>query len=228
MTLSRFSIHKPVTTLVFLASIIVLGVIAASKMKLAYFPDVEFPGIFIQVPYPNSSPQQIEKNIIKPIEEAISTMSGIKKMESTATADEARIQLQFDWGVKLDMVRTEIAEKIELIRKDLPSDVERINVLNFNAGDIPVVQSRISAPGIDLAANYDLLEKRIKVPIERIPGVARVELNGILPKAIYIDLILNKILEHKIDVGRLAESLQKNNSNISIGKIRGEDSVITV
>ena len=228
MSISKFSIHKPVTTLVFLASIIVMGVISTSRMKLAYFPDVEFPGIFIQVPYPNSSPQQIEKNIIKPIEEALSTLSGIKKMESTATADEGRIQLQFDWGVKLDMVRTEVAEKIELIRKDLPADVEQINVLNFNASDIPVVQARISAPGIDLASNYDLLEKRIKIPIERIPGVARVELNGVLPKALWIDLILNKLVEHKVDVGKLAEDLQKSNSNLSVGKIRGEESVITV
>jgi HAE1 family hydrophobic/amphiphilic exporter-1 len=228
MSISKFSIHKPITTLVFLASIIVLGVISTSRMKLAYFPDIEFPGIFIQVPYPNSSPQQIEKNIIKPIEEALSTLSSIKKMESTATADEGHIQLQFDWGVKLDIVRTEVAEKIELIRKDLPPDVEHINVLNFNSSDIPVVQARISAPGIDLAANYDLLEKRIKMPIERLPGVARVELNGVLPKALWVDLILNKLVEHKINVGEIAEGLQKSNSNLSVGKIRGKDSVITV
>jgi HAE1 family hydrophobic/amphiphilic exporter-1 len=228
MSISKLSIHKPVTTLVFLASIIVIGFIATSRMKLAYFPDVEFPGIFIQIPYPNSSPQQIEKNIIKPIEEALSTLSGIKKMESTATADEGNIQLRFDWGVKLDMVRTEVAEKIELIRKDLPSDIEHINVLNFNASDIPVVQARISSPGIDLASNYDLLEKRIKIPLERIPGVARVELNGVLPKALWIDLILNKLVEHKVDVGQLAEDLQKSNSNLSVGKIRGEDSVMMV
>src|SRR3990172_6785437 len=166
MSLSKFSIHRPITTIVFLASILVLGFIATSRMKLAYFPDVEFPGIYVQVPYPNSSPQQIEKNIIKPIEEALSTLSGIKKMESTAKADEGTIQLEFDWGTKLDLVRTEVSEKIELIRKDLPTDVERINVLNFNTSDIPIVQGRISAPQIDLASNYDLLEKRIKVPIE--------------------------------------------------------------
>jgi hydrophobic/amphiphilic exporter-1 (mainly G- bacteria), HAE1 family len=228
MSVSKISIHKPITTLVFLASIIVLGVISTSRMKLAYFPDVEFPGIFIEVPYPNSSPQQIEKNIIKPIEEALSTLSSIKKMESTASADDAKIQLQFDWGVKLDLVRTEIAEKIELIRKDLPPDVEHVSVLNFNASDIPVVQARISAPGIDLAANYDLLETRIKRPIERIPGVAKVELNGVLPKALWVDLILNKLTEHKINVGAVAEGLQKSNSNLSVGKIRNRDSVITV
>ncbi len=228
MSISSLSIHKPITTIVFLASILVLGIISTSRMKLAYFPDLEFPGIFIQIPYPNSSPQQIEKNIIKPIEEALSTLSGIKKMESTATADEGNIQLQFDWGVKLDVVRTEVAEKIELIRKDLPADIERVIVLNFNTSDIPVVQARVSAPGIDLAANYDLLEKRIEIPLERIPGVARVDLNGVLPKAIWLDLILNKLVEHKINVGKLAEDLQKSNSNISVGKIRGEESIITV
>lgn len=228
MSLSRIAIHRPITTLVFLASIMVVGFIAATRMKLAYFPNVDFPQIMVQVPYPNSSPSQIEKNIIKPIEETLSTISGIKNMNSTATADGAEISLEFDWGKKLDIVRTEVSEKIELVRKDLPPDVEMINIMNFTSSDIPVVQARISAPGVDLAANYDLLEKHVKAPIQRIPGVAKVDLNGVEPKAIYVDLILDKLREHNIDVGTLFERLQKNNSNVSIGKIRNEDYVITV
>jgi hydrophobic/amphiphilic exporter-1 (mainly G- bacteria), HAE1 family len=228
MSLSRLAIHRPITTLVFLASIMVLGGIATSRMKLAYFPDIDFPQIFIQVPYPNSSPSQIEKNIIKPIEEGLSTLSGIKQMNSRATADGAEINLQFDWGIKLDLIRTEVGEKIELVRKDLPQDVERVNIFNFNSSDIPIVQARISAPGVDLAANYDLLEKRVKLPLQRIPGVARVDLNGVDRKAIYVDLILDKIREHNIDVSKIAERLQKNNGDISIGKLHGEDSVVTV
>lgn len=228
MSLPRFAIQRPITTIVFLASIMVVGIIATTRMKLAYFPDIDFPQILIQVQYPNSSPSQIEKNIIKPIEETLSTMSGIKTMNSSATADGAEIQLQFDWGIKLDLIRTEVGEKIEIVRKDLPPDVRRINIMNFSSSDIPVVQARISAPGIDLAANYDLLEKRVKIPIQRIPGVARVDLNGVSPKAIYVDLILNKVREHNIDLGQLIEKLQKNNSNVSIGKIRNNDSVVTV
>src|SRR5262249_26866492 len=159
---------------VFLASIMVLGAIAASRMKLAFYPEIDFPQIFIQVPYPNSSPSQIEKNIIKPIEEALSTMSGIKHLNSKATADGAEINLQFDWGMKLDMIRAEVGEKVDLVRKDLPADVEMINIFKFNSSDIPIVRARISAPGVDLASNYDLLEKRVKMPLQRIPGVARV------------------------------------------------------
>ena len=228
MNLAGLAIRKPITTIVILASIVVLGAIAATRMKLAYLPNVDFPQVMIRVDYPNSSPTQIEKNIVKPIEEALSTMSGIKNMNSQSTADGAEITLEFDWGLKLDLIRTEIGEKVEMVRKDLPADVEHINIFNFSSNDIPVVQARVSAPGIDLAANYDLLEKKIKVPIQRIPGVARVDLEGVNPKVIYVDLILNKIREHNIDVGRLAELLQKNGANVSIGKIRSESNVITV
>jgi HAE1 family hydrophobic/amphiphilic exporter-1 len=228
MSLSKTAIHRPITTIVFLASIMVIGVLATMRMKLAYFPNVDFPQIQIYVAYPNSSPSQIEKNIIKPIEETLATLSGIKNMNSNATADGAQINLEFDWGKKLDLVRTEVDQKMDQVRKDLPPDVERIQVMNFSSNDIPVVQARISAPGVDLAANYDLLEKHVKAPIQRIPGVAKVELDGILPKAVYIDLILDKIREHNIDIGQLVERLQKNNSNVSVGKVRNEDNVITV
>ncbi|PWT92713.1 MAG: hypothetical protein C5B54_03090, partial [Acidobacteria bacterium] len=228
MSLSRTAIHRPITTLVFLASIMVLGAIAASRMKLAFYPEIDFPQIFIQVPYPNSSPSQIEKNIIKPIEEALSTMSGIKHLNSKATADGAEINLQFDWGMKLDMIRAEVGEKVDLVRKDLPADVEMINIFKFNSSDIPIVRARISAPGVDLASNYDLLEKRVKMPLQRIPGVARVTLDGVEPKAIYVDLVLDKIREHNVDVGNLADRIQKNNGDISVGKIHGNDYVMTI
>ncbi len=228
MNLSKIAIHRPIATLVFLSSIMVIGVIAATRMKLAYFPNVEFPQIQIVVPYPNSSPSQIEKKIIKPIEESLATLSGIKNINSTATADGAQINLEFDWGKKLAIVRTEVDQKVELARKELPADVERISIMNFSSSDIPVVQARISAPGVDLAANYDLLEKHVKAPIQRIPGVAKVELDGVLAKAVYIDLILDKLREHNIDVGGLVDRLQRNNTNMSIGKVRNQDNVITV
>ena len=144
---------------------------------------VDFPVVMIRVHYPNSSPTQIEKNIVKPIEEALSTISGIKNMNSSATADGAEIEFEFDWGFKLDLIRTEIGEKVEMVRQELPADVEHINIFNFNSNDIPVVQARVSAPGIDLASNYDLLEKKIKVPIQRIAGVARVDLEGVTQKS---------------------------------------------
>ena len=89
----------------------------------------------------------------------------------------------------------------------------------FSTTQIPVVEARISAPGIDLSGNYDLLEKRVVNPITRVPGVAKVELNGVEPNEVRINLRLGKIAEHGVDLGDLAARLMAANRNVSLGKL---------
>ncbi len=203
-------------------SLLLLGAIAIYRIPLAFLPTLDWPEMWIWIPYPNSSPVYIEKNIIKPAEEMLSTLSGLKKIQSTAEPDSASFQLTFDWGKKLDMVRVQVDEKLDIARREMPDDVEHIYVFNFNTTDIPVVQSRISAPGVDLSKNYDLLDKRIANKIRRIPGVAKVELNGVQAKDINIYLILDKIKEHGVDVAQLVRRLQGANVQMSIGKVSEE------
>ncbi len=96
--LADMSVRRPTTTGMVLVSVLVLGVIAFMKLPLAFFPDIDFPAVFVTVPYPNSSPQQIEERIVKPIEEALATLPGVTKMSSQASADDGSIQIFFDWG----------------------------------------------------------------------------------------------------------------------------------
>ncbi len=98
----------------------------------------------------------------------------------------------------------------------------------FSTTQIPVVEARISAPGIDLSGNYDLLEKRVVNPITRVPGVAKVELNGVEPNEVRINLRLGKIAEHGVDLGDLAARLMAANRNVSLGKLDSEGQVIHV
>ena len=96
MSLPSLAVKRPVTTVMLLLSVIVIGGLALSRMRLAFLPEVDAPFIGIQIPYPNSNPTQIEKEIIKPIEEVLSTLSGIKKLSATANADSAEIFMEFD------------------------------------------------------------------------------------------------------------------------------------
>ena len=219
MRLAELSVHRPVTVFMGLVSLVVLGGVAVTRLPLAFLPTVDAPFIAISVPYPNSSPSQVEREIVKPLEEALSTLSGVKKLTSTANADSAQLNLEFSWGQSIGMIRLKVGEKIDQIRKDLPVDVERINIQTFNTAQIPVVEARVSAPGIDLSRNYDLLEERVINPIRRIPGVARVELNGIAPREVKIDLILDRIKSHRLDIGALVGRLQGSNLNVAIGRI---------
>jgi HAE1 family hydrophobic/amphiphilic exporter-1 len=228
MRLAELSVHRPVATFMGLVSLVVLGAVAIMRLPLAFLPTVDAPFISISVPYPNSSPTQVERELVKPLEEALATLSGVKKLTSTASADSARIQLQFSWGQSIDMIRLKVGEKIDQVRKDLPADVERINIQTFNTAQIPVVEARVAAPGIDLSRNYDLLEQRVVNPIKRIPGVARVELNGVAPREVRIELLLDRIKAHRLDVGALVERMQGSNLNVSIGKISDGQQVLHV
>ena len=227
MSLAKLAVKRPVTTAMILVSILVMGGIAAMRLPLAYLPEIDVPFIGIQIPYPNSNPQQVEKEIVRPVEELLATLPGVKTLNATATADQAEFFLEFDWGNSLDIVRMQVGEKMDQIKPDLPAGIGEVFIFSFNTTDIPVVQGRISAQGVDLAESYSLLEARVVNRLRRVPGVGRVDLGGVLPNEIYIDLILDKISAHNVDVGALMSKLQGATSNVVLGQVADDNMSFT-
>jgi hydrophobic/amphiphilic exporter-1 (mainly G- bacteria), HAE1 family len=219
LNLPRLAVQRPVTTLMGLVTVMVIGGIALARLPLVFLPSVDLPFIGIIIPYPNSSPSQVEKDITKPVEQALSTLAGVKRLRATSGADQAEFQMEFDWGQSLDIVRMQVSEKMDQIKAGLPAGVGQVLIFSFNTNDIPVVQARIAAEGVDLSNNYDLLETRIANRIRRVPGVARVDLNGVAPKEIFIDLVLDRVKEHGVDVGKLIGRIQGASSNMVLGQV---------
>lgn len=219
MNLPRLAVRRPVTTAMLLISILVLGGIAAVRLPLAYLPEVDFPFVGVEIPYPSSNPQQIEREITKPVEEVLATLPGIRKLSSQSTADEASIFLEFDWGNELDVVRMLVSEKMDQVKPELPAGIGEVVIFSFNTTDIPVVQGRVSSRGVDLAASYELIEARVLNRLRRVPGVARVTLGGVAPREIFIDLILDKVKLHAVDVGGLIDRLQGASGNLVLGQV---------
>jgi hydrophobic/amphiphilic exporter-1 (mainly G- bacteria), HAE1 family len=213
------AVRRPVTTIMVLLSVIVVGAIAISRMPLAFLPEVDAPFIGIRIQYPNSNPSQVEREIVKPVEELLATLPSVKKLRSTASADSAEFQMEFDWGLDLDIVRMLVSEKMDQIRPSLPQGIGEIFIYSFNTSDIPVIEARIAAQGVDLSQNYDLIEARVLNRLRRVPGVARVDLNGVAPPEIYIDLLLDKVKAHNIDLGALIGMLQGASSNMVLGQV---------
>ncbi|MCU0304527.1 MAG: efflux RND transporter permease subunit [Thermoanaerobaculales bacterium] len=218
MNLPNLAVRRPITTAMILVSVLLVGSIAFNRLPLAFLPELDAPFMFVQIPYPNSHPQQIEREITKPVEEILSTLSGVKKLNSTTDADGAQFFMEFTWGEEIDVIRMKVSEKMDQVEPTLPPDIGPILIFSFNTSDIPVVQGRIAAEGVDLSQNYELLEARILNPLRRIDGVARVDLNGVEPRELYVDLILDKVKEHSVDVGALARLLQSVSSNMVLGR----------
>ena len=218
MNLTRTSLRRPVTTLMFFVCFIVLGVISARLLPMEFFPDLDAPFIFVDIPYPGSTPEEIERQITQPAEEVVATISGIKRMESNSHTSGAWIRLNFDWGVDTDVKALEAKEKLEGIRHLFPDDLERFFIRKWSTADMEILTLRISS-NRDLSNAYDMLNRNIKRRVERIEGISKVDLYGVEKKEIRIKLSADKIIEHGIDIGLLSQILRRSNFMVTAGKI---------
>jgi HAE1 family hydrophobic/amphiphilic exporter-1 len=219
--LAQFSIQHPVTVLMLFASIMVLGAVSLSRIPVVLTPDVSFPFVGVNIPYPNATPGQVLETIAKPVEEALSALPNVQRIQSNSTDNGANVNLSLDWGQDVDMILADVREKIDAVRPELPSDVQRVNIGSWSTNDEPILGGQFSSK-IDLRNAYDLLDAKVKKPIERIPGVAEVELFGAFRREVDIYLRLDDIRRHRVDVGSLFRRLDSANLNVSLGRV--EDS----
>jgi HAE1 family hydrophobic/amphiphilic exporter-1 len=230
VTLPELAIKRHVTTLMIIVSLVVLGLVALAKLPLAFMPDFERPYLFVRLPYENASPDQIERMIVRPTEDALGSLKGLKNMWSHCGEDGGMIRLEFDWSTDMQIARVETWEKIDRVRRDLPEDIGDITVgSNWDSreADMPIVEGRLSSKR-DLSESWDLLEKRIVKPIERIPGVAQVRLDGVNPREVRINLNLGKLESHGVDIRTVVQLLRASNFDMSLGHIRDGDRQFTV
>lgn len=212
------ALRRPVTTVVVFVALALVGLIASRLLPLEQFPDIEFPGIFVQIPYDGSTPEEIERLITRPVEEALATLTGVERMFSSSTEDMAQIFLQFDWDQNMGAKGIEARSKVDGIRHQLPEDIRRVMVFTGSLGDQPVLQLRISSDR-DLGDSYELLDRLLKRRIERLEGVSRVDLQGVDPREIRILLNSDLIAAYGIDVAELRDLLSRSNFAVSAGRV---------
>ena len=220
--LADFAIRRPVTIMMLFLSMLVFGIISSQLLSLEKFPSIDIPEIAIRIPYSDATPIEVEKMITRPVEEALATMSGIKRLRSRSSEDAAEIQLQFAWDENLKAKGIEAREKIDAIRADLPNDVERILVYQFNTNDMPIFSLRVSSER-DLSSAYDLLDRNLKRPIERVAGVSKVELYGVTKKQISIRLDQQLMAALQVDINELTNSLGNANFSLTAGSFIDAD-----
>lgn len=218
MSLTELSMKRPVTTVMVFVSLLVVGFIATRLVPLEYFPDISFPGAYVQIPYPNSTPSETQRQVIQPIEEVLATISGVSEINSDAGEDNGGVRIMFRQGTDINLKAIEIKEKIESIRNQLPDDFEYYSIFKFQDGGGNMLQLRISSDR-DLSDAYDLLNRNLKQRIERIDGVGQVTLYGVEKKEIRIDLQSDRLVRYNVDLNELTQRLQQANFSASAGKI---------
>ncbi len=215
---TEIALKRPVTTVVVFVALALVGLIATRMLPLEKFPDIEFPGIIIEIPYAGSTPEEVERLITRPIEEALATLSGVDQMYSSSSENQAQIFLQFDWGQSMGAKGIEARAKVDGIRHELPDDVRRIMIFTGSLGELPILELRISSDR-DLSDSYALLDRLLKRRVERLEGVSSVNLYGVDPREIRILLQPDRLATHGVTIDQVRDLLERSNFAVSAGRI---------
>ncbi|MBN8884893.1 MAG: efflux RND transporter permease subunit [Rudaea sp.] len=222
MTLAEMSLKRPVTVIMVFVSMMVVGLIAAFRLPLEAMPDVQFPFMCVDAPYPGSTPSEVERTITRPIEDALSTLTGIKNMNSSSGPEGSQICFEFKWGQDATIKAVEARNKIDAIRADLPSDLRRFKVQKWATADQAVLGMLISS-GRDLNNAYELLDHQLKRPLERVPGVARVRLFGVQQREVQIEISSDRLTAAGVSLNELYDKLSTANFSASAGLVKDGD-----
>jgi HAE1 family hydrophobic/amphiphilic exporter-1 len=199
-------------------SIVVIGVISLYRIPLLYLPEISGNSLRVNVPYKSSSPQEVEDLITLHIEDVLGTVKHVDTIESTSTDVRSEVSLEFKIGTNMDIAALEVRDKIEQVRHKLPEDIEDIRIFRWQSGDMPVVNFSVSIRG-EISELYDIVEDVLKPRIQRINGVANVNVRGIEQKQLFVELDLERLKSHNIDIFALRQHLRLSNINVSAGDI---------
>lgn len=208
-------------------SVLVMGYIALTRLPLALLPEMSSSHLRVQVDYPSSSPEEIERIISRPLEVYLSTLDGLESISTNSRTSGSSISLEFKDGMDMDMVSLEVRDRLDQARPELPDDVERINIRRFQTTDMPIFRFSIGWTG-DKDNLYRVVDEIVTRRIERINGVASVDLRGADEKQVMIEVDDGLLQAYGIDSYNLSQVLNSNNISLTGGYIMSGDKKYTL
>ncbi|MFN3872786.1 MAG: efflux RND transporter permease subunit [Ignavibacterium sp.] len=216
MFLAKVSINRPVLTTVGILIFLIFGLIAYNRLNLNLQPDVEIPFVTIQTIYPGAGPKEIETLITKRIEDAISTISQIERIESYSLDGASIIIIEFQLGKDVNVANQETKDKVDEIINDLPTDAKKPIVQKVDLRLFPVVDVVLSG-NLDSRQLYEIADKTLKERFSQIDGVAKVQITGGQEREIRVQLDNKVVFENNISLPQLTQILQMHNMDIPGG-----------
>jgi HAE1 family hydrophobic/amphiphilic exporter-1 len=187
MFLAKVSITRPVLTTVGILVFIIFGAIGFYSLNLNLFPDVEIPYVTVQTIYPGAGPKEVETLISKKIEDAVSTISQIDRVESYSLDGASIVILQFTLGKKVDIANQEVKDKVDAILTQLPDDIEKPIIQKIDFKAFPVMDIILSG-NLDPRQLYEIADKTLKDRFSQISGVANINISGGQEREIQVKL----------------------------------------
>src|SRR5687767_7078647 len=218
MSIPRLAIERPITMFMLSGVIMLIGLLALMRLPVDLMPDISFPSITVRVGYPGVGPLEMEELVTRPLEQALSAVAGLERIESTSSEGSSRVTLNFAWGTDLNEAADDVRNRLDRVRGRFPEEAEAPIMFKFDASAAPIM-------GVGLEGDYDRVKLReiaehdLSQRLERVPGVAAVTVEGGLRRQIHVELSKEKIRALDLPVDRVVNLLRTENQNIPLGEI---------
>src|SRR5215211_6781599 len=222
MFISDFAIKRPIVTIVSMLALVVFGLIALGKLQTDEFPDIAPPFVTVAIPYPGASPDGVEKEILDPVEEAISSISGVKNVNGVAEDNYATVMVEFLFDKPISEATQDIRDAISGIRSDLPAEMEEPIIKKFNDTDLPIVSLALSSSTLSPGELTRLADPGITRELRSIAGVAEVEVPGKVERELTVQIKPEALQAAGIGVSQLVQALQLQNLAAPVGRVTGD------
>lgn len=216
MNFAQGSVKRPILTTVIFLVIITLGIVSFWRLSIDLMPEVTYPTISVITNYSNVGPQEMEELVTRPIEEALAAVQGVEEITSSSSEGTSSVRVSFAWGTDLDVAANDVRDRIDRVMGRLPEDITRPMIRKFDLSAFPIMMIGISSNMNPLDLRQ-LVEDQVKYRLERVPGVAAIDIRGGLMREIHVDLKAAQLKALGLSTEAIINALRNENRNIPAG-----------
>ncbi|MBW3627721.1 MAG: efflux RND transporter permease subunit [Gemmatimonadetes bacterium] len=222
MWISDFAIRRPVITLVTMLAIVVFGLFSYFSLDTDEYPEVNPPVVSVAIPYPGASPDIVEREVVDPVEESISGLSGVDQINASALDGFALLVVMFDFEKDVQQATQDIRDAISQIRGDLPQEMEEPILTRFDPNDLPIISLTLSSATMTAAELTRIADPAITRQLRGVSGVAEVEVVGGVERELVVEIKPLALQAAGVSIAQVVQALQVQNLAVPVGSIRGD------
>jgi hydrophobic/amphiphilic exporter-1 (mainly G- bacteria), HAE1 family len=219
MLLSDVSIKRPVFATVLMLALVVLGAFSYRRLAIEMFPDIEFPALSIVTLYAGASPETVEREVSRKLEQAVNPIAGVKHVYSTSREGVSTVIVEFNLEVKVNDVAQDARSKISAIRNQLPQGIEEPIIQKFDVGGMAIVSLAVRSSQLTPRELSTLADRKVKRRLENLPGVGKVQLVGDRKREVSVELDAARLDALGLGVDEVVAGLAGENVNTPLGRL---------
>ncbi|TMS59032.1 efflux RND transporter permease subunit [Imbroritus primus] len=227
MWFTRVSIHNPVFATMMMLAFVVIGLFSYNRLPVDQFPEIQFPIVVVQTAYPGASPESVESDVTRKIEEVVNTISGIDEIFSNSYQDNSVVVIQFQLTVDIGRAAQDVRDKIALIRPQFRDEVEEPRVLRYDPTELPIFYLSVqNAPGMDPSMQRSarelttIADQIVKKRLEAVRGVGAISLVGGTKREIEVKLRPQAMEALGVSVDQVMNALRSENQELPAGALQ--------